>query len=144
MLGVIVVHAYCNSAAKEAFGYVWEGFFNVIKMATGKEIEFKVFNDSRNIQCIILDMEAAQVQGLGGTIIQMKMNDPLISKIAEIDPDIIIQYLIKLCYIHWDRYKFCSLISSFSVLIIIFNPCRGTEKLTGLVGHDIVKYLNKF
>lgn len=103
MLGVTVARVYCNDATKEAFEYVWEGFFHAIKTATGKDIKFKVFDNSGNIQCVILDMEAAQVQGLGTAIIQMKMNDPLTSKITEVDPDILVQYLIKLCYVHWDR-----------------------------------------
>jgi hypothetical protein len=100
---VTVARVYSNSATKEAFRYIWEGFFNAIKTATGKEIKFKVFDDSGNIQCVILDMEAAQVQGLGAAITQMKMNDPSISQITEVEPDVLIQYLIKLCYVHWDR-----------------------------------------
>ena len=103
MLDVTVACVYSNGATRETFGYIWEGFFNAIKTATGKGIKFKVFDDSGNIQCVILDMEAAQVQGLGAAIIQMKMNDPSISQITEVDPDILIQYLIKLCYVHWDR-----------------------------------------
>ena len=103
MSGVTVVRVYSNSAMKEAFGYIWEGFFNAVKTATGKGIKFKAFDDSGNIQCVILDMEAAQVQGLGVAITQMKMNDPSISQITEVEPDVLVQYLIKLCYIHWDR-----------------------------------------
>jgi len=118
---VTVARVYCNGATRDAFEFVWEGFFNAVKTATGKDIKFKVFNDSGNIQCVILDMEAAQVQGLGTAIIQMKMNHPSTSKITEVDPDIIVQYLIKLCYVHWDRYKFCSLLFSFAVLIKIFH-----------------------
>ena len=101
--GVTVARVYSNSATKEAFGYIWEGFFNAVKTATGKEVKFKVFDDSGNIQCVILDMEAAQVQGLGAAITQMKMNNPSISRITEVEPDNLVQYLIKLCYVHWDR-----------------------------------------
>ena len=104
MLGFTVARVYCNSATNEAFEYVWEGFFKAVEKATGKKIQFKVFNKSGNILCIILDMEAAQVQGLGAAIIRLKMNDPLVSKITEVDPDIIVQYLIKLCFVHWERY----------------------------------------
>ena len=89
---------YSNGATKETFRYIWEGLFNAVKTATGKEIKFKVFDDSGSIQCVILDMEAAQVQGLA--ITQMKMNDHSISQITEDDPDILVQYLIKLCYVH--------------------------------------------
>ena len=100
---VTVAHVYSNSATKEAFEYIWEGFFNAVTMATGKGIKFKAFDNLGNIQCVILDMEAAQVQGLGAAITQMKMNNPLISQITEVEPDILVQYLIKLCYVHWDR-----------------------------------------
>ena len=41
MSGVTVAHVYSNSATKEAFRYIWEGFFNAVKMATGKGIKFK-------------------------------------------------------------------------------------------------------
>ena len=104
MLGFTVAHVYCNYATNEAFEYVWEGFFKAVEKATGSKIQFKVFNESAgNILCVILDMEAAQVQGLGAAIIRLKMNDPLVSKITEVDPDIIVQYLIKLCFVHWAR-----------------------------------------
>lgn len=104
LLGVTVTRIYCNSSTHEAFEYKWEGFFKAVEKATGRRIKFKIFDSSGNILCIILDMEAAQVQGLGATIIRMNINDPSISKITEVDPDIIVQYLIKLCYVHWDRY----------------------------------------
>ena len=93
MSGVTVACIYSNGATKEAFRYIWEGLFNAVKTAIGKGIKFKVFDD----------MEVAQVQGLGATITQMKMNDPSISQITEDDPDILVQYLIKLCYVHWDK-----------------------------------------
>jgi len=59
-------------------------------------------------------MEASQVKGLGTTIIRMKMNDPSISTISVVDPDVIVQFLIKLCYVHWKRSGICALISSRS------------------------------
>jgi len=111
MLGVTVARVYCNSSTQKSFEYIWEGFFKAIETATGRKIKFKVFEESGNILAIILDMEASQVKGLGTTIIRMKMNDPAISKISESDPDIVVQFLIKLCYIHWERYGPHSFIS---------------------------------
>jgi len=61
MSGVTVARVYSNGATKETFGYIWEGFFNAVKTITGKGIKFKVFDDSGTIQCVILDMEAAQL-----------------------------------------------------------------------------------
>ena len=98
-----MAHIYCNCTTNEAFKYVWEGFFKAIEKATRRKIQFKVFNESGNILCVILDMEAAQVQGLGAAIICLKMNDPSVSKITEVDPDIFVLYLIKLCFVHWER-----------------------------------------
>ena len=40
MSGVTVARVYSNGATKEAFGYIWEGFFNAVKTATGKGIKF--------------------------------------------------------------------------------------------------------
>ena len=82
---------------------VWEGFFKTVEKATGKPIKFKVFDNSGTILSIILDMEAAQVQGLGTTILRMKLNG---CKSNETNPDIIVQYLIKLCVVHWQRYAY--------------------------------------
>ena len=77
-----------------------------MERATGNKIKLKVFDNSGNILCIILDMEASQVQALGTTIIRMKINNPSISKIEDIDPNVLVQYLIKLCFVHWKRYGF--------------------------------------
>ena len=100
-----MARAYCNSATHEAFDYIWEGFFTAVERATGKKIKFKVFDPSGNLLCIILDMEPAQVQGLGTTIIRLKLNDPLVSKIADLDPNEIVKFLIKLCFVHYERYS---------------------------------------
>jgi hypothetical protein len=103
---------YCNCATNESFEYVWEGFFKAVEKATGRKIQFKVFNEMGNILCVILDMEAAQVQGLGAAIIHLKMNNSSVRTTTEVDPDVIVQYLIKLCnfcFVHWERYEFSSI-----------------------------------
>lgn len=65
-------------------------------------------------------MEPAQVQGLGTTIIRLKLNDPSISKIMETDPNEIVQYLLKLCFVHWERYVFDSFKDLASLIIGLF------------------------
>jgi hypothetical protein len=110
ILGVTVAHVYCNCATNESFEYVWEGLFKAIEKATRRKIQFKVFNKTGNILCVILDMEAAQVQGLVTAIIYLKMNNSLVAMTTEVDPDVIVQYLIKLCFVHWERYKFLSIL----------------------------------
>ena len=50
---------------------------------------------------IIVDQEAAQVQGLGDLAVEQ--NEPDYSLIESLDPDELIQYIIKLCHVHCDR-----------------------------------------
>lgn len=111
-LGVTVAHAYCNSMEGKAFNHVFEGFFNAVEKATGCKIKFKVFDKSGNILAIILDMEAAQVQGLGHALLRMLLSDPpsdfstsFLAKFGS-NPDILVQFIIKLCAVHFDRFVF--------------------------------------
>ena len=67
--GVTVARVYCNSAIHEAFSYVFKALFTSIEKATGHKVKFKVFDPSGNVLAIILDMEAAQAQGLGDALI---------------------------------------------------------------------------
>lgn len=85
------------------FGYAFEALFTSIEKATGHNIKFKVFDTSGNILAVILDMEAAQVQGLGDAIICLQMNDPTKSGIYDTDPEVLVQFLVKLCTVHFDR-----------------------------------------
>ncbi|KAG6807418.1 hypothetical protein H0H92_007610, partial [Tricholoma furcatifolium] len=117
---ITVARLYCNSATREAFGLLFEGFFKAVEQATGQAIRFKVFHPAGNLLTVIFDMEAAQVQGFADAIVRLRLNDPNISKIDESNPDILIQYILKLCYF------------------------RGTDKLVQAVGKDVVDYLNKF
>ena len=94
---------YCNSATCEAFSYVFEALFTSIEKATGHKVKLKVFNPSGNLLAIILDMEAAQVQGLGDALIRLQFNDPTKSGITESDSQVLVQFLIKLCTQHFDR-----------------------------------------
>jgi hypothetical protein len=108
--GVTVARVYCNSATAEAFAIVFEGFFSSVKKATGRELKFKVFDPAGNLLSIHLDMEAAQVQGLGKVL--MQMNDPAVSGINERNPDILVQHVGKWCTIHYNRFR-CSSDSKF-------------------------------
>lgn len=126
---------YCNCATQKAFEYVWEGFFKTVEKATGKAVKFKAFNPSGNILSIILDMEVLQVQGLSTTILRIKMNSP---KINESNPNIIVQYLVKLSVVHCKQYPPSTEICSRCTHLITI---RGTEKLTGALGQDVVTYL---
>ena len=68
-----------------------------------QQVKFKVFDKSGHLLAIILDMEAAQVQGLGDAVVRLHMNDAAKSGIFETDPDILVQFFIKLCMVHFER-----------------------------------------
>jgi hypothetical protein len=67
--GVTVARLYCNLATQEAFSYAFEALFTSVEKATGHKVKLKVFDTSGNLLAIILDMEAAQVQGLGDAMV---------------------------------------------------------------------------
>jgi hypothetical protein len=95
---------YCNCATHEAFGYLFEALFTSIEKATGHKVRFRVFEPTMgNILAIILDMEAAQVQGLGDALVKLRMNESQRSKIGKTDPEVIVQYILKLCTVHLKR-----------------------------------------
>lgn len=75
-----------------------------IEKATGRKVKFKVFDPTTgNLLAVLLDMEAAQVQGLGDAIVRLRMNDPSKSGILETDPNVLVQSVIKLCTVHFER-----------------------------------------
>jgi hypothetical protein len=69
-LDVTISCIYCNSATREAFSYLFEALFALIEKAAGRKVRFKVFDRTAgNLLAVILDMEAAQVQGLGDAVL---------------------------------------------------------------------------
>jgi len=84
----------------EAFGYALKALFpSLEKLQVNK-------SNSRfliNLLAIILDMEAAQVQGLSDAVVWLHMNDAAKSGIFKTDPDILVQFFIKLCMVHFER-----------------------------------------
>ena len=104
ILGITIVRVYCNSATREAFGYLFEALFTSIEKATGHKVRFRVFEPTTgNLLAIILDMEAAQVQGLGDALVKLQMNKSQQSRIYDTDPEVIVQYILKLCTVHFER-----------------------------------------
>ncbi len=103
-LGVTVARIYSNGQDADAFTSLFEDFFTAVHAATQKPIQFKVFKpDTGNLLSINMDMEAAQVQGLGRALLRLKINHPEVSGINEDDPDILVQYILKLCSVHLRR-----------------------------------------
>ncbi|KAJ7261422.1 hypothetical protein C8J57DRAFT_1513953 [Mycena rebaudengoi] len=119
---VTVARIYTNACSKEAFTHLFDAFFGTVKKVTGKSVRFKVFDPKGNIYSIHFDMEAAQVQGLGAWLSNMVIEDPALRALFPcIDPDKLVQFVLKLCSVHLER---------------------STDGLVPLVGQETVNYLN--
>ncbi|KAF8182217.1 hypothetical protein K438DRAFT_2020970, partial [Mycena galopus ATCC 62051] len=119
-----VVRIYINMATTEAFVHLFDAFFTTVKQVTGKSVRFKVFYEKGNIYSIHFDMEAAQVQGLGVALSKMVLNDSdLLLRFPDHTPDNIVQYILKLCSVHFER---------------------SSDALVAVVGQEVVNYLNNF
>ncbi|KAF7976474.1 hypothetical protein HWV62_6741 [Athelia sp. TMB] len=93
---------YCNRATREAFHQLFREFADTIRRVTGLPLNLSSFGLGGKIQCIILDGEVAQAQGCGDWLIEV--NNPLISGITTHDALELVQYFIKTCVVHFDRY----------------------------------------
>jgi hypothetical protein len=96
--GVTACRVYCNRATKQAFMYIFDGFFLAVEKLTGRGVRFKVFDPKGNLISIHFDMEAAQVQGFALALLKL-----LKGKHPEQDPDVIVRYVLKLCSVHFER-----------------------------------------
>ncbi|KAJ7245593.1 hypothetical protein C8J57DRAFT_1679695 [Mycena rebaudengoi] len=119
---VTVARIYTNACSKEAFTHLFDAFFGTVKKVTGKSVRFKVFDPKGNIYSIHFDMEAAQVQGLGAWLSNMVIEDPALRALFPcIDPDKLVQFVLKLCSVHLER---------------------STDGPVPFVGQETVNYLN--
>ena len=103
LTGFTVARIYCNHKSRAAFSSVFDGFFTSVEKATGSPLRFKAFDPAGNILSIHLDMEAAQMQGLGDAL--LRINNPAVSGIDERNPEILVQHVLKACSIHFERYE---------------------------------------
>ncbi|KAJ7589346.1 hypothetical protein C8J56DRAFT_1075887 [Mycena floridula] len=119
--GNTIGRVYCNSATQEAFTMIFEEYFKTVEKVIKRPVRFKAFHpEAGNLYAVLVNMEAAQVQGLGRALLKLKMNNPAISGIDTEDPDEMVQYILKLCYLHLER---------------------GTDKLVSEIGKEGVEYL---
>jgi hypothetical protein len=74
-----------------------------VELVTGKPLKLASFaGPDATCRAIILDGEVPQAQGLGDWL--ATYNDPMKSGIQTRDPLELIQYCIKTCGIHFERY----------------------------------------
>ncbi|KAJ7877436.1 hypothetical protein B0H14DRAFT_3783557 [Mycena olivaceomarginata] len=109
---------------KGSIVHLFDAFFTTVKNVTGKPLRFKVFYEKGNIFSIHFDMEAVQVQGLGVSLSKIVSDDPdLRTRFPVHDPDTLVQYVVKLCSVHFER---------------------STDALVSAIGQEAVDYLNHF
>ncbi|KAJ7460145.1 hypothetical protein FB451DRAFT_1181819 [Mycena latifolia] len=99
----VIGRVWSNHATREAFVLVWNGIFQVIQTITGKELNFKIFNQNSSLLGVIGDSEGAQAQGLGDVIILRRMNPSEIDGIPCVPVDIILTFVWKTCIVHFYR-----------------------------------------
>ncbi|KAJ6450516.1 hypothetical protein C8R45DRAFT_848984 [Mycena sanguinolenta] len=99
----VVGRVWSNKATREAFVIVWNGIFEVIKLITGKSVNFKVFSKTSSLLGAIGDSEGAQAQGLGDVIILRQMNTPEVNGTPTVTVDAILLVIWKTCLVHFKR-----------------------------------------
>jgi hypothetical protein len=108
LISITVTRTYINSCTKEVFTHLFDALCSTVKQVTGKSIGFKAFHPKGNLYSIHFDMEAAQVQGLGYLLAKMVVEDPALRALfPSIDPDKLVQLVLKLCTVHLERYLTC-------------------------------------
>lgn len=81
---------------------MWQGLFQVVADVTGKHIALKPFSPNHaGIRAILLDGCKPQADALGDFLVQY--NNPDLSGVCEKDPRKIVEYILKLCSVHFDR-----------------------------------------
>ena len=83
-----------------AFARMWSALWDTAERVTGKKVKFKPF-DGTGIRAILVDGNKPQIDGCGDDLV--RRNDPSISGITEINPQLIVTYIVHTCYVHLNR-----------------------------------------
>ncbi len=83
---------------------MWSFFFQTVERATGKPVRFAAFEGGApgGLRAVLVDGCKQQIDAFGDFLV--RYNEPLRSGIDEMDPQKIVEYLIKLCGVHFDRF----------------------------------------
>jgi hypothetical protein len=79
---------------------LWKALFNTFERVTKKVVGLR-FLDGHGLEGIVLDGCRAQAEGLGDYL--MTRNRPETTGVAEMDPLVMVTYILRLCYVHIDR-----------------------------------------
>jgi hypothetical protein len=80
---------------------MWSGLWDTICRVTGQPVKFK-FIHGTGLRAILVDGCKPQVDACGDDL--LTRNWPEISGIHEKDPQVIVQYIVRTCTVHLDRY----------------------------------------
>ena len=107
LLGVTLARFYCDCNTRHAFGRLFSELFRLIPELTGSILKFfAFFPDDPNalLHAIILDAEAAQVQGLGDELlVYVAKHVSEGNKTVPRNTLDLLMMVLKTCYIHYWR-----------------------------------------
>ena len=100
--GITVARIYCTHETREAFELLWTKFWDTVEQVTGRPVQFK-FMDGKGLLAILVNGCKAQADGCGDALLKQNAKRKN-TRITETDPRIIVQYILRTCDIHLDRY----------------------------------------
>jgi hypothetical protein len=106
-LGIVSSRVWCNRKDRETFRALWNGVFNAVKEATGRPLNFRIFNKKSSLLGVLADEEGAQALGLADCLDDQRVNNAAISGITVTGQDLLL-YIYKTCWVHYCRYISCS------------------------------------
>ncbi|KAH8096575.1 hypothetical protein BXZ70DRAFT_945163 [Cristinia sonorae] len=92
---------YCNRKTVEAYYQLFTELMDAIRVVTGEPFKIHPFHPNAKCRAICADGEAAQAQGLGRWLVVY--NDATLSGILSRDPDVLVQYILRTCILHFYR-----------------------------------------
>jgi hypothetical protein len=79
---------------------MWTALWDTVERVTGEKVKFKPF-DGTGIRAILVDGNKPQIDGCGDDLV--RRNNPQVSGITELDPQLIVTYIVRTCYVHLNR-----------------------------------------
>ncbi|KAF8186408.1 hypothetical protein BJ912DRAFT_819653, partial [Pholiota molesta] len=98
-----IARIYCNRETRKAFNLMWSGFWDTVERVTGRPIQFK-FMDGKGLSTILVDGCKPQVDACGDSLLLQIAKRKGKSLVHETDPQVVVQYIVRTCDIHLERY----------------------------------------
>ncbi|TFK94419.1 hypothetical protein K466DRAFT_593594 [Polyporus arcularius HHB13444] len=100
---VTIARSYCSRERRQDFRRIIESFYKAVERVTGRPIRLKAFSGPGNggILAVLVDCCQAQMDALGDFF--LKYNKPSVSGIRENNPQKLVEYVGKICGVHYDR-----------------------------------------